>query len=64
MEKLVITINPKGEVKIDAQGFTDGSCLAATKPFEEALGDVTSETRKPEANVQAEQKEVRRAYNG
>lgn len=63
MEKLLITISPTGEVKIDAQGFQDVSCLAATRPFEEALGEVSKETRKPEANVQETRKEERRAYN-
>ena len=42
-----------GEVRVEAEGFEGGSCLAATQPFEEALGEVSGDrTFKPEAQAQ------------
>ena len=41
-----------GEVRVEAEGFEGGSCLSATQPFEEALGQVSDRTFKPEAQSQ------------
>jgi len=42
-----------GEVRVEAEGFEGLTCLAATQPFEEALGVVEGErTYKPEAQQQ------------
>ncbi len=38
----------KGQVSIDAIGFTGSACEAATREVEEKLGTVTEKTRKPE----------------
>lgn len=48
-KKIVITIAPSGEVKVEAAGgFKGTECLDATKVFEEALGAAGERTRKPE----------------
>jgi hypothetical protein len=39
-----ITISPKGETKIETQGFTGSSCQDATRAMEAALGSKTSDT--------------------
>jgi len=41
-----------GEVRVEAEGFNDLSCLSATQPFEEALGVVSDRTFKDEAQTQ------------
>ncbi|BAY41949.1 hypothetical protein NIES2111_63450 (plasmid) [Nostoc sp. NIES-2111] len=42
-----------GEVRVEAEGFEDLSCLSATQPFEEALGIVEGEREfKPEVQAQ------------
>ncbi|RCJ38701.1 hypothetical protein A6770_39405 [Nostoc minutum NIES-26] len=42
-----------GEVRVEAEGFEDLSCLEATQPIEEALGVVEGEREfKPEAQTQ------------
>ncbi|MEH2411667.1 DUF2997 domain-containing protein [Nostoc sp.] len=39
-----------GEIRVEAEGFEGLTCLAATQPFEEALGVVEGERiYKPEA---------------
>lgn len=51
-QKIVFTIDQKGAVKLDAQGFADNSCAAATAAFESALGGaVTDRFEKPEFYV-------------
>ncbi len=37
-KKVIIEVLPTGEVKMQAKGFKGRSCLAASKPFREALG--------------------------
>jgi hypothetical protein len=39
-----ITISPKGETKIETQGFAGSSCQDATRALEAALGAKTSDT--------------------
>jgi len=36
------TIGDGGQVAVEPQGFTDGTCHDATRPFEQVLGVVTS----------------------
>ncbi len=51
-EKMItIDVDKKGGSKIEAHGFSDGSCLKATKSLEEALGAVQERELKPEANA-------------
>lgn len=45
-QSIEVTIDKVGNVKIDAQGFTDGSCHEATKQLEEALGVLVNRTVK------------------
>lgn len=46
MKSIEIDVSPSGEVKIDAKGFTDGTCFAATKEIEQAIGKVSKDTKK------------------
>lgn len=48
MKTIYIRISKKGEVKIEAEGFTGSACELATAPFERALGVVTDKEEKPE----------------
>lgn len=50
-EKIVITVNKIGEVQVDAQGFQDNGCEAATKHIEIALGGAKKRDEKPEFHV-------------
>lgn len=51
MEKIVISVNPVGETKTDAQGFTGGKCAEKLRPIHEKLG--TADTRdKDEMHMQ------------
>jgi hypothetical protein len=43
-----ITISPRGETKIETQGFAGSSCQEATRLLEQALGRVTNEQLTPE----------------
>lgn len=51
MAKIIITIDPKTKTaQIEADGYTGGACLNATKPFEDDLGPQEGErTMKSEA---------------
>lgn len=49
MEEIVITIDVDGAPTVEGVGFKGRACEAATRPFEEALGRVTSRKAKPEA---------------
>lgn len=48
-EKMItVTVDKTGQAKIEAHGFADNTCLAATKSIEEALGKVDKRDLKPE----------------
>ena len=47
-KEIIIDIDPKGEVDIEAIGFKGGTCEKALAPIEEAIGEVKSRKRKPE----------------
>lgn len=46
MKTIDIVVSPQGEVKVEANGFTDGTCFAATKEIEAAIGKVTKDEKK------------------
>lgn len=43
-----IVVSPIGDIRIDAVGFKGSDCEQATKFLEEALGVVSTKTKKPE----------------
>ena len=43
-----VTIEPGGSIQIEGVGFQGSDCEKATKFLEEALGTVTTRTKKPE----------------
>lgn len=57
-KKLIIRINKKGEVKIEAKGFEGQECLLATEPFEKALGNVSEREMKPEQEIVKERQSL------
>jgi hypothetical protein len=48
LPKLIVTVDQEGNVEIDAVGFSGNECLAASKPFEKALGNIAHRTIKPD----------------
>ena len=46
--RILVRVNPEGEVTVEAEGFNGSGCEAATKAIEEALGNVRERKRKPE----------------
>lgn len=57
-KQIVIEVNPKGGVKIEAVGFNGVGCEAATKAIEEALGQVGDRKKKPEYHQRAGQSQT------
>lgn len=47
-KNIVVTVAPDGSIKVDAQGFKGAECEKATKFLRDALGAVSSVTKKPE----------------
>ena len=43
-----VTVDPGGNIQIEGVGFQGSDCEKATKFLEEALGTVTTRTKKPE----------------
>lgn len=48
MPSLVISVNENGEIQIDAKDFKGRGCMEASRPFEDAFGQVESRKMKPE----------------
>ena len=48
MKSIEIIISPKGDIKIEAVGFTGPDCEKATAFLEQALGKLTARQKKPE----------------
>lgn len=48
MKQIEIVVDKAGGVKIEAKNFSGTSCTDATRPFESALGVVTTNQFKPE----------------
>lgn len=47
MKSIEVTVDPEGQVRIEAVGFVGGSCALATKALEEAMGHAGKKTKKP-----------------
>ena len=43
MKTIEITVDPQGKSKVETRGFAGPECREASKPFEQALGQVTAE---------------------
>jgi hypothetical protein len=52
-KKVVVGVGPNGEIEVDAVGYPDDSCFAATKAYEEAIGTVVEVKNKPTAGKKA-----------
>lgn len=44
MRRIEVTVDPKGNIKVETKGFAGASCRDATKALERALGAVATET--------------------
>ena len=51
MQEIDVLIDVNGDVKIEGKGIEGADCKALTKAIEEALGDVTRTTLKPEYHL-------------
>jgi hypothetical protein len=47
-QEIIIDIDQNGGVTIEGKGFTGNECTAFTKEIEQAMGEVTKRTLKPE----------------
>ena len=56
-KQVIIQVSPDGEVKIDAVGFKGNACTKATAALIKAMGQVTSNTPKPEMYQQQTQEQ-------
>tara|TARA_R100000005_G_C4842626_1_gene113266 strand:- start:44 stop:235 length:192 start_codon:yes stop_codon:yes gene_type:complete len=54
-QKIVITVAPDAQTKIEPVGYTGSSCYLASKPFEELLDDDTKTDKKTEDYFRNEQ---------
>jgi hypothetical protein len=60
-QQVIVTIGPDGGIEVEADGIVGRGCEALTRPFEEALGTVTGDTKKPEWTRDAKQPQQQRA---
>ena len=44
MKTIEITVDPKGQSKVETKGFTSGECREASRFLEQALGTCSAET--------------------
>ena len=44
MKTIEITVDPKGQSKVETKGFTGGECREASRFLEQALGTRSAET--------------------
>lgn len=42
-KRILMHFDPEGQVKIEAQGYEGGTCMDATKPFEDMFSGVAKE---------------------
>ena len=56
-KSIEVTIEPTGEITIDAVGFKGADCEQATKFLEEALGLVRETRKKPEFHQRRDTRE-------
>lgn len=43
MKTITFTIDAKGNVRAETQGYTGAECLTASRPYETAIGQMTSD---------------------
>ena len=48
MKLIKVKVGPQGKIQVEAEGFTGGECLEATRAIEEALGLVKERELKGE----------------
>lgn len=63
MKTIEITVDKKGNTKVETKGFVGGSCQDASKAFEQALGAVQNEQMTSEY-FQTEGPHEIQAHNG
>lgn len=55
MPNVEVTISNEGEVEVEAHGVKGSGCAALTKAIENAIGQTTSDRKKPEFTQSASQ---------
>lgn len=64
MEKIIISIDPAGKVKVETKGYKGIGCMAASKFIEKALGTITEVKKTASYYEDAEKEKVRINNNG
>lgn len=60
MEKrIIIDVDPSGEVRIETEGYQGPRCLQATKELKAKLGTVIDTQEKPEIDLLETQEELK-----
>jgi len=62
-ERVIVTIGTDGGIEVEADGVVGRGCDALTKPFEQGLGAITSDQKKPEYTRDAKQPNQQQAGN-
>ena len=60
MAEVIVTVSPKGETKIHAEGIQGTACSLHTRPFVNAIGVQVSEEPLPEMFM--DEKEIEKLY--
>jgi Protein of unknown function (DUF2997) len=62
VKTIEITVDPKGQTKVETKGFTGGECREASRFLEQALGTRSAETLTAEFHVgQQDSQELRQS---
>lgn len=48
MPQVIVTVSADGKVQVEAQGVRGATCQQLTEAFENALGQTTTDVKKPE----------------
>lgn len=59
MKKITITIQKDGGLSIEADGFSDKTCLNHLKILEDLFGEASDVKLKPEANIRSKNKNLK-----
>ena len=63
MKTIEITVDPRGQSRIETRGFTGGGCREASRFIEQALGQRTGETLTTEFyQDQAAEQQLKQSY--
>ena len=59
MKTINVIVAPDGKTRVETKGYTGSACRAASRSFEQALGQQTTELLKPEFHQAATEQQQR-----